>query len=146
MGPDDPRYAEAVDAYFTTIDSCAGIRLPRHFPHVGHLGYSLLARRSRCQTVCYNTCIAPHNLEGTFLGLGDAYLKQGKLKQARVSYESVKRAPSYPSWRYKDVLKTRLANLEALACKFRAGSGSLDVVEPAMFFQSSYSCTACHAR
>jgi hypothetical protein len=57
----------------------------------------------------------------------------------------VKPAPSYPSWRFQKELEPRLANLEAVSCKFRADSGIMNVVEPAMLFQSRYACTACHA-
>jgi len=40
----------------------------------------------------------------------------------------------------------RLANLETLKGKFRADSGQLDVVEPAMAYQSHFACAVCHAR
>jgi hypothetical protein len=38
-----------------------------------------------------------------------------------------------------------MANLEGVRDKFRADTGKLDVVEPAMFFQSGYACSACHS-
>jgi len=142
----DPRYPKAIDGYQATIDSCIGFPAPRNFPIAGPVVYSILAKRGQKHTVCYNTCVAPHNLEGTFLGFGDAYLKQGKIKQARIAYESVKRAPSYPSWQYKDLLEARLGNLPTLKLKFRAETGQLDVTEPAMSFQSCFACAVCHAR
>ena len=36
--PDHPAYEEAVEAYFATLDSCAGIRVPRSFPKIGPIG------------------------------------------------------------------------------------------------------------
>jgi hypothetical protein len=142
----DYRYGSSIDGYFASITSCAGIPLPRFWPHAGRLGYGIVYERSRHCPLCYNTCIAPHNLEGSFLGLGDAYLKQGRLCQARTAYRSVRRVPSYGCWKFKDQLETRLANLKPLACKFEADTGQFDVTEPAMLVQSRYACTGCHAR
>ncbi len=85
-------------------------------------------------------------MEGTLLGLGDAYLKQGRIAQARMAYKSIKRCPSYSSWPYQAQLNVRLGNLEPVKNQFRAQTAQLDVLEPAMLFQSSFSCTACHAR
>lgn len=146
MSERDCRYPEAIEGYFATIDGCAGFRAPRMLPRMGPIMYCYVAFRARKDPVCYNNDIAPHNMEGTILGLGDAYLKQGKIAQARMSYQSVQRAPSYRCWPYQRQLEARLANLEATKCAFRAQTGTLDVSEPAMFFLSTYACTACHAR
>lgn len=144
--PEDPRYQLAMEGFFATTTTCSGISLPRQYPFAPKFIYGSLARRSRSETPCYNSDIAPHNLEGTFLGMGDAYLKEGKLKEAKVAYENIRRIPSYPTWLYQQDVEHRLANLDALAAKFRADSGALDVAQPAMFFFSRMSCTACHAR
>jgi hypothetical protein len=102
---------------------------------------------SKADPACYNTDIAPHNLEGTFLGLGDAYAKNGQLPQARASYQNARNTPSYKTWKYQSIVEARLAQLDKLQAKFSADSGQLRVAtEPAMFFQSAYSCTACHAQ
>ncbi len=145
LPPQDPRYDQAVEAYFKTLDSCAGIRVPRSFPRLGEIGFYILAKKSKSETVCYNTEIAPHNVEGTLLGLGDALVKQGKLRQARMVYESIRRVPAYPSWPYKDVLEMRLTNMSWLQNKFVADTGCLNVQEPAMLYQSTIACTGCHA-
>ena len=147
LPPEDPCYEQGVDAYFRTINSCAGggIKLSKTRPRIGRIPFFFLAMTSKKQTVCYDSTVAPHNLEGTLLGLGDAFLKQGKLEQAKMVYETVRRVPAYDSWPYQKTLEHRLANMECLSVKFRADSGQLDVAEPAMMFQSSISCTACHA-
>ena len=80
------------------------------------------------------------------LALGDAYLKQGKIAQARMAYKSVKRCPNYCTWSYKEQLEVRLANLQTLKIKFQDDTAHFDVCEPAMSYLSSYSCTGCHAR
>ena len=146
MSEKDCRYREAVEGYMATFDKCAGFRVPRALPRLGPVLFSYLELRARKDPVCYNTCLAPHNLEATLLGLGDTYLKKGNLVKAGMAYRSVKRAPSYPSWPYKAEVECRLANMEALECKFRADTGKLDVHQPAMFLQSACACTACHAK
>lgn len=145
LRPDHPAYQKAVDAYFETLDSCAGIRIPRFFPKIGPIGLYVLAKKSATETVCYNTNIAPHNVEGTLLGLGDALLKQGKKREARIVYESIPNIPAYKCWPFKDVLQQRLDNMDCLQRKFVADSGCTDVAEPAMLFQSTIACTSCHA-
>ena len=143
---DDPCYEHGLDAYFRTINSCAGgIKLSKERPRIGRIPFAFLAITSKKETVCYDSTVAPHNLEGTLLGLGDAFLKQGKLQQAKMVYETVRRVPAYDSWPYKKILEHRLDNMDCLSRKFRADSGLLDVSEPAMLFQSSISCTCCHA-
>ncbi len=145
MSETDCHYRESIQGYFATFDTCAGFRAPRAFPRLGPVLYGYIALRARKDPVCYNTALAPHNMEATLLGLGDAYVKQGKLKTARIAYRSAKRAPSYSSWLYQEELECRLANLDELQSKFRSETAMLDVSEPAMFFQCSFSCTACHA-
>ncbi len=145
MSHQDCRYPEAIAGYMATFDTCAGFRVPRAIPRVGPILYSYLALRGRKDSVCSNSALVPHNLEATFLGLGDAHLKNGSIVKARMAYRSVKRAPSYAAWPYKEQLECRLANLAGVRDKFRADTGKLDVIEPAMFLQSSYACTACHA-
>lgn len=142
----DPRYPEAIQGYYAAMDSCAGIRIPRLLPYVPRLAMFWLAHRGHKDSVCYNTGVSPHNLEGTLLGFGDAFLKQGKLTQAKLVYLSVKNCPNYATWPYQDRLAMRLDNLEKTRDKFRADTGKLDLAEPAMLFQSSIACTVCHAR
>lgn len=145
MSENDCHYREAIQGYFATFDTCAGFRTPRSFPRLGPVLYGYIALRARKDPVCYNTALAPHNMEATLLGMGDAYVKQGRLGTARIAYRSAKRAPSYSNWLYQEQLECRLANLDALKTKFRAETALLDVSEPAMLFQGSFSCTACHA-
>ena len=142
---DDKRYQEGIDAFFATLDHSTGFAVPRRFPGVNPLINTLLALRARHDSAGYNSAIAPHNLEGTYLGLGDALLKQGKITDARRAYQSVKDSPNYQTWKYQNVLDARLARMEELRDRFRTQSGKLDVAEPAMFFQSSFACCACHA-
>ena len=51
------------------------------------------------------------------LGLGDALVKQGKLRQAKMAYESIPKIPAYVNWPFKETLAHRIANMEALQKK-----------------------------
>lgn len=140
---DSPRFADGMDGYYASLDACVGFKVSRNDPSAPEWVFNILAK---ADPACYNTNIAPHNLQGTFLGLGDAFAKEGKLPQARAAYENVMRVPAYITWSYLHLLETRLEKLNQLQADFTATSGQPRVKPgaPAMFFQAYYSCTACH--
>jgi len=141
---DSPRFADGINGYFATLDACVGFKVSQDNPSAPEFVFNILAR---ADPACYNTTVAPHNLEGTFLGLGDAFAKQGKLAQARAAYENVLRVPVYHSWTYYHLLEARLDQLDKLQADFSAISGQARVppTGPVMFFQGYYACTSCHA-
>lgn len=146
LPPDDPRYSESPKGYDIMLDACAGFDVPKgqKFNRIIHSLYSLKTLVG--DRTCYNNPVAPHNIEGTFLAMGDIYLKQGDLASAQLWYENVQTAPTYATWQYQDVLAGRLANLASLSAKFVADGGTFDVGEPAMSFQSDISCGVCHTQ
>ena len=140
---DSPRFADGINGYYASLNACVGFAVSRNDPSAPEFVFNILAK---ADPACYNTTVAPHNLEGTFLGLGDAFAKQGKLAQARAAYENVLRVPSYPNWTYFHMLEARLAQLDQLQADFSTTSGQLRLPpgKPVMFFQGFYACTACH--
>jgi hypothetical protein len=148
MPHDDTRYEESRVGYTFMLDSCAGFTLPKNLVF-NKLVHTLYGIKSWFEPVCYNNPIAPHSISGTFLAVGDSWLKRGDIAQATRWYEAIETAPDYPTWRYKPVVEARLANLEATRDRFRADTGKLDVNEtadnPAMMFQSAISCGVCHS-
>lgn len=95
---------------------------------------------------CYNTDVAPFNIQGLFVTQGDAYLKEGKLEYAKVAYENALRSPNTENWGYADQVELRLAQMERLQSKFLEDSGKVRAPqEPtAMIFQATWYCAACH--
>lgn len=148
ISPDDPRYADAYAGHYATLDACLGFNIPRDNLSPPPFIFGLLAQRAMAtDTGCYNTDIVPHNIEATFLAIGDMYLKDSQIDRAAEAYEAVKTLPSYETWKFQDVLDERLNNLEALSEKFKVDSGKfLGVIEPAMSLQSQIACTSCHAQ
>ncbi len=143
LRPDHPDYKQATEGYRFMIDQCAGFAVPPE-TRFNKLIHTLYGLKSLFAPDCYNNPLAPHSIEGTFWGIGDAYLKQGNTARARLWYENAQTSPTYPSWRYRDVIEQRLAQVDTLGAKFVADSGKLEVSEPAMAFQSEISCGVCH--
>lgn len=141
---DDSRYIESQVGFAFMLDTCAGFTLPKNLVF-NKLVHTLYGIKSLLEPVCYNNPVAPHSISGTFLSVGDSWLKRGDLAQAERWYEAIKTAPDYPTWRYKPIVEARLADLAGTRDKFRSDTGKLDVAEPAMMFQSSISCGVCHA-
>lgn len=143
MEPSSQYYRTAILGYEFMLNQCAGFRLPAKvkFNKFMHSLYSL---KSIFNPVCYNNTIAPHSIEGTLLSIGDAWLKRGDIERAQLWYHNATTSPTYPTWKYRDQLQDRLERTEFYRDKFLADSGKLDVVEPAMSYQSVYSCGLCH--
>ncbi len=145
LPPDNPHYPEAAVGYDFMLDTCAGFRLPDK-PRFDKFKHAFYGIKSLFAPACYNNPMAPHSISGTMISIGDLWLKAGDHDQARLWYENTKTAPDYATWKYKDRLEERLGNLERFQQKFRADSGRLDVTEPAMSFQSEFSCGICHTK
>lgn len=94
--------------------------------------------------VCWNSWIAPHNLEGFFLNLGDMLVKAGEWQTAQKMYANAKLSPSYPQWKFRDVLEDRIASAQANVTIFNAPARSADKVRERMMIVSPFSCMACH--
>ncbi|MEO1435555.1 MAG: hypothetical protein AAFV80_08480 [Bacteroidota bacterium] len=59
-------------------------------------------------STCWNSWIAPHNLEGFLMILGDLLVRNGDLEAAANIYENVTRIPEYQTWTFKPQLEDRL--------------------------------------
>jgi hypothetical protein len=94
---------------------------------------------------CWNSWIAPHNLEGFLLNLGDMLVKQGRVKDAKKIYAAAKLSPSFGEWVYKDMIDDRIRNAEANAPHFNK---RIDIFNPSgspqIFINSGVACVSCH--
>ncbi len=138
---DDDKFQEALDDMWKNLDLCAGERIDRENPD--YRKFMTQETTSGPKRVCWNSWIAPHNFEGFFLNMGDMLVKQGNVDRARKIYETAKLSKSYASWQYKSVLEARLAQAEQRAQQFKAVDPKQ---QPETMFNSSHSCTACHAQ
>jgi hypothetical protein len=107
---------------------------------------SALVSRLTGRGYCYNTDVAPFNIQGLFVTQGDAYLKAGNIGYARVAYQNALTAPNSENWRFANEVQMRLDDMDGMRKKFLEDSGKIGVSqEPtAMIFQAQWYCAACH--
>lgn len=99
----------------------------------------------KIKRVCWNSWIAPHNMEGYFMNFGDMLVKQGRTDEAREMYMAARLVPSYREWPYKAALEKRIREMEQNRTAFNRPM-ELIVVSPGtqLFINSEMSCTGCH--
>jgi hypothetical protein len=84
----DSKYADAVDYQWRNLDVCVGEKVDRHTAQ--YAKYMALETTTGPKRACWNSWIAPHNLEGFFLNMGDMLVKQGDPATARLIYANAK--------------------------------------------------------
>ncbi len=139
---DSPEYATAMQQMWLDLDVCTAQRVSREHPEFANLPPQTTVGPKRA---CWNSSIAPHNLEGFFLNFGDMLVKNGEVALARAMYANARLSTSYASWAYREVLERRIIDAETNVAAFR------DLAPPAqgsapMMVQSDFSCMACHRR
>ena len=138
MPVDQAPFREGLEQQWQTLEVCFGSRAvptPSAFDRKRET-------REGPQRACWNSWIAPHNLEGFFLNFGDMLVRAGDLKNAQASYEAAKLSDTYAQWPYRPVLERRLASLDGLGARFLAAKQGEP--EQITLFDSAFSCMACH--
>lgn len=139
---DSPRFQEGLEWEWENLDVCIGERFDRVNPdYFG--GYGQLETKEGPKRTCWNSWIAPHNLEGFFLNMGDMLVKAGDWQTARKIYGNAKGVPDYASWPYAPVLEARIEQAEENVAAFNRKEGAPD--RPIMI-ESEFACMACHQR
>jgi hypothetical protein len=107
---DSPRFKEGLEWEWRNLDVCVGERIDRTNPDYSK--YLALETKQGPKRACWNSRIAPHNLEGFFLNMGDMLVKSGNWQKAQKIYANAKRLPDYATWRFDQVLETRIAQAQ----------------------------------
>jgi hypothetical protein len=136
---DHPGYRLALEQQWINIDACAGYVVDRVNP-------DLVATFARETTVgrlrvCWNSWIAPYNLEGFLMNLGDMLVKDGQVATAVQVYEAARFGTNYDTWPYREQLERRI--VEAAENVERFNQEPPDP-EHTIMFKSTYSCMGCH--
>lgn len=140
LPPDSPRFREGLEWEWRNLDECAGERIDRADPdYFGRYGH--LETKEGRKRVCWNSWIAPHNLEGFFLNMGDMLVKSGDWETGRKIYANALRVPGYEDWPYAKILESRIEQAEENVAAFNGAPGAPD--RPIMI-QSRFACMACH--
>ncbi len=139
----DYRFREAVDSQWEIFDSC---NTPRDLEN-NFTREEFAARNPGTTSVCWDNWIAPHNIKGTLLQMGDILVKSGDWQKGVEIYEKIRDIQDYQNWPLQDFLEARIRDAEANVENFR-----IDYTDrlgthpdrPAMLLHSGYFCVACH--
>jgi hypothetical protein len=138
----DPKYRDALDYQWQTLDLCAGTQVDHEHPdYARFMGLETTVGRKRA---CWNSWIAPHNFEGFFLNMGDMLVKSGAPKSARQIYQNAKLSKTYATWPYRAVLEQRMADAESNVEPFRHAQPG-EKTKTLMVY-SAFACAGCHQR
>ncbi|MEO8153717.1 MAG: hypothetical protein ABI605_11660 [Rhizobacter sp.] len=139
----DPRFKEAVEMQWQLLDSCdswTDLKL--------NLSREEYAKRfPGPKRVCWDNWIAPHNIKGTLLHMGDILVKDGDWKKGVEIYQRIKAIQDYENWPLKDFLEERIRDAQANVENFRVDYTKRlteHVTRPAMLIDTGYVCVSCH--
>ncbi len=139
-----PQFMQALEHYWQTLDVCANTPIdrgnPDFFPYIPQ---QTLVGPDRA---CWDSWIAPYNLEGFFLIMGDSLVKAGNTNAAFIIYNNAKLLNNYNSWPFRDLLENRISNIQNNINTFRQpiSVGQAVDLETTMIVNTSISCAICH--
>ena len=135
--------AIALEWQWRTLDVCVDGKIDRANPdYFKQMGPET---REGPKRACWNSWIAPHNLEGFFLNMGDMLIKSGDWQTAQKIYENAKGTKEYPSWKYQAVLDDRIKQAQSNVALFNGSvNESNGTTTGRIMINSEFSCMACH--
>jgi hypothetical protein len=136
---DSPRFKEGLEWQWRNLDVCVQERIDRTNPD--YAKYMRLETKEGAKRACWNSWIAPHNLEGFFLNMGDMLVKSGDWQTAQKIYANAKLSRDYATWKFAAVLEARIAQAQDNVAAFNGAQGA--PVRPIMI-NSAFACTGCH--
>ena len=145
-----PLFREGLAMQWQTMDACSRTRIDRTNPTAAvALRAEATEQDPRRRRACWNSWIAPHNVEGFFLNMGDMLVKSGDWRTGVRVYALAQGMSSYPQWAFRDVLEARIARAEQNVAAFRRpdadGPGRAEESPgPRIMLRSRFACVACH--
>jgi hypothetical protein len=139
-----PLFREGLAMQWQTVDACSGTPVDRTHPTAAVvLRAEATERDPRRRRACWNSWIAPHNVEGFFLNMGDMLVKSGDWQTGVAVYALARGMGSYPRWAFRDVLEARIAHAEENVAAFRRPEAA-GADGPRIMLGSRFACVACH--
>lgn len=96
---------------------------------------------------CMNSWIAPHNMEGFFMSMGDMLVKSGNPKKGIEAYQAAMLSPAYKDWPYTGELQKRIAGASDNTVNFNRPINHRHPDTSAsrvMLVSSKMACMSCH--
>jgi hypothetical protein len=145
---DSKLFREALEWQWQAMDLCLGQKIDRANPAIAR--YVVLEAREtepRRKRACWNSAIAPHNVEGFYLNMGDMLVKSGDWQTAVKIYANANSAGEYSAWPHRAVLEECIATAQANVELFRRRYPATEpIAAPTVMFNSKLSCMACHQK
>ena len=139
---DSERFKQALQWQWQNLDACVGETVDRKTAE--YAKYMPLETREGKKRVCWNSQIAPHNLEGFFLNMGDMLVKAGDWETARKIYGDAKLSRTYAQWQYREVLEDRIRDAPDNVAAFNAPIDAANRGDKRIMVATAFSCMACH--
>ncbi|MBI3358082.1 MAG: hypothetical protein HY037_00590 [Nitrospirae bacterium] len=139
---DSKQFNEGLEYQWLNLDVCVGEKVNRHNPD--YQKYMHLKTDKGQKRVCWNSWIAPHNLEGFFLNMGDMLVKAGDWQTAQKIYANARFSDEYNQWKFRDLLEERITQAETNVTAFNAPQDTAGRTAQPIMFQSAFSCMGCH--
>lgn len=136
------KFKKALKWQWETLDTCLGKKISRKNPEYRSSTVNLVIGSNK-QRACWDTWIAPHNVEGFFLNMGDMLVKSGDWKTAIEVYKNATYQQNYAHWPYRHMLEKRIKNAKENVKYFQENKPNTDP-DRTIMFNSGYGCTACH--
>tara|TARA_Y100001970_G_C14229951_1_gene857963 strand:+ start:92 stop:1150 length:1059 start_codon:yes stop_codon:yes gene_type:complete len=146
---DSDQFKEAIKSIWKNVEVCSGKVFKDRESFDYNKFTALRPIYKGKKRVCWNSWIAPHNLEGFMVIHGDLVTKQGKVDIAKKIYQAVKNTPDYNSWhpKYKKLVEHRIKNVKKNVSFFRKGVHQLKSEADSYkvpLFNSRDNCLICH--
>ena len=142
-----PLFREALAMQWQTMDACSRRSIDRTNPTAAAVLHAEVTEQDpRRRRACWNSWIAPHNVEGFLLNMGDMLVKSGDWRTGVRVYALAQGMGSYPRWAFRDVLEARIANAAENVAAFRRldPEGAPRADGPRIMLGSRFACVACH--
>lgn len=141
--PDTELFKTALEWQWTTLEDCYTSPIDRSNPNIQRfISRDMSGHNLGRDRACYNSWIAPHNIEGYFLHMGDMIVKTGDYQTAAKVYELAKASPDYDTWEFKPVLEKRIQNAQRNTQTFL--DNSQQGIDNVIISVSGSLCMSCH--
>jgi len=141
------QFNKALEWQWKTLDECYCEKVERENPDIKkYLPLEQTETDLKRKRACWNSWIAPHNVEGFYMNMGDMLVKKGDWQKGTEVYNLAKQIPQYENWTYKEVLERRIKNAKENVDKFRkpVDNQTKHNIDDVMLIHSSISCMSCH--
>lgn len=144
MPVDSAQFQEGLEWQWRNLHECANEKVDRKNPDFAkNMQFYTTEGKKR---VCWNSWIAPHNMEGFFLNMGDMLVKAGDWHIAQRIYANAKLSPDYAGWKFRPVLEDRIKHAEGNVILFNTPEDPTVKTTNSIMINSRFACMGCHQK